>query len=151
VAPAQEVANPVSSNSSKWIFDTGASSHLTPDRNCFESFASVRGNVIRADKTQVDYTSVDSVRLCCRLPSADISVVLLRRVHFVPSLRKSLYSWNSVKSIGKFALIDNDVLQAVRKLDRSVVVNAVQSGNDFVLDLEQSESASLANDTDYDF
>jgi hypothetical protein len=72
-------------------------------------------------------------------------------VLFVPSLRKSLYSWNSVKSIGKFALIDDGVLQVIRKLDRSVVINAFQSGNDFVLDLVPTESASLADDTDYDF
>jgi hypothetical protein len=70
---------------------------------------------------------------------------------FVPSLRKSLYSWNSVKSIGKFALIDDGVLQVVHKLDRSVVINTFQSSNDFVLDLVLSESASLADDTDYDF
>jgi hypothetical protein len=62
-----------------------------------------------------------------------------------------LYSWNSVKSIGKFALIDDGILQVVRKLDRSVVINTFQSGNDFILDLVQSESASLADDTDYDF
>jgi hypothetical protein len=124
---------------------------MTPDRNCFESFSSVRGNVVLADKTQVEYTGVGSVRLSCHLPSGDISVVLLRRVLFVPSLRKSLYSWNSVKSIGKFALIDDGVLQVVRKLDRSVVINTFQSGNDFVLDLVPSESASLADDTDYDF
>jgi hypothetical protein len=62
-----------------------------------------------------------------------------------------LYSWNSVKSIGKFALIDDGVLQVVRKLDRSVVINTFQSGYDFVLDLVRSESGSLADDMDYDF
>jgi hypothetical protein len=99
-APIQEVANTVSSNSSKWIFNTGASSHMTRDRNCFESFSSVRGNVVLADKTQVEYTAVSSVRRSCRLPSGEISVVLLHRVLFVQSLRKSLYSWNSVSQKG---------------------------------------------------
>jgi hypothetical protein len=150
-APVQEVANTVSSNSSKWIFDTGASSHMTPDRNFFESFSSVRGNVVLADKTQVEYPGVGLVRLSCHHPSGDISVGLLPRVLFVPRLRKSLYSWNSVKSIGKFALIDDGVLQVVRKLNRSVVINTFQSGNDFVLDLVPNESASLADETDYDF
>jgi hypothetical protein len=51
VAPIQKFANAVSSKSSKWIFDTGASSHMTPDRNCVESFSSVRGNVLLAHKT----------------------------------------------------------------------------------------------------
>jgi hypothetical protein len=76
---------------------------------------------------------------------------LLRRVVFVPSLRESLASGNSVKSIGKFTLIDDGVLHVVRKLHRSVVINTFQSGKDFVRDLVPSESASLANDTDYDF
>jgi hypothetical protein len=62
-----------------------------------------------------------------------------------------LYTWNSVKSIEKFALIDDGVLKVVRKLDRSVVRNTFQSGNDLFLDLVPSESASLADDTDYDF
>jgi hypothetical protein len=150
-APVQEVANTVSSNSSKWFFDTGASSHMTPDRNYFKSFSSARGNVVLADTTQVEYIGVGSVRYLCRLPSGDISVVLLCRVLFVPSLRKYLYSWNSVKSIGKFALIDDGVFQVVRNVDRSVIINTFQSGNDVVLELILSESASLADDTDYDF
>jgi hypothetical protein len=62
-----------------------------------------------------------------------------------------LHTWNSVKSIEKFALSNDGVLQVVRKLDRSVIINTFQSGNDVVLDLVPSESASLADDMDYDF
>jgi hypothetical protein len=50
---------------------------MTPDRTCFEFFSSVRGNLGLADKTQVEYTGVGSVRLSSRLPSGDIAVVLL--------------------------------------------------------------------------
>jgi hypothetical protein len=107
--PVQDVANTVRSNSSKWIFDFGASSHMAPARNYFESFSSVRCNVLLGNKTQIEYTGVGSVCFSCRLPIGDISVVLLRRLLFGPSLRKSVYSWNSVKSIGKFALIDDGV------------------------------------------
>jgi hypothetical protein len=48
-------------------------------------------------------------------------------------------------------MIDDGLLQVVRKLDRSVVINTFQSSNKFVLDLVPSESASLANAQDYDF
>jgi hypothetical protein len=96
---------------------------MAADRNCFESFSSVHGNVVLADTTQVEYTSVGSVHRSCRVPSGDISVPLLCRYVFIPSLRPCLYRWNSVKSIGKFALIDDGVLQAIRKLDKSVVIN----------------------------
>jgi hypothetical protein len=101
--------------------------------------------------TQVEYTGLGSVCLSCCLPSGDMSLVLLRHVHCVPSVRKCLYSWNSVKSIGKYPLIDDRFLQVVGEIDRSVVINSLQSGNDFVLDLLLSESASLADDTDYEF
>jgi hypothetical protein len=123
VAPIQKVTNTVSSNSSKSIFDISTSSHLTPDRNCFESFSSVRGNVVLADNTQVEYISVGSVHLSYGLPSGHISIALLGHLHFFPSLLKSLYSWTSVKSIGKFALIADGVLQVFHTIDRSVVIN----------------------------
>jgi hypothetical protein len=124
---------------------------MTPDRNCFESFLSVSGKVVLADKIQVEYTGVSSVRLSYHLPSGDISVVLLHRVLFVLSLRKSVYSWNHVKLIGKFALINDRVLQVVHKSDRSVGINTFQSGNDVVVDLISSESASRADNTDDEF
>jgi hypothetical protein len=123
---------------------------MTLDRKYFEAFSSVRGNIVLGDKTLVDDTGVSSVHLSCRLLCGDISVVLLHRVHFVPNLRKFLYSWNSVKSIRKFALNDDGVLQVVPKLDRSVVINTFQSGHDFVHDYVLSESASLADDMDYE-
>jgi hypothetical protein len=53
--------------------------------------------------------------------------------------------------IAKFVLIDNGVIQVVRKFDRAVVLHTFQSDNDFVLDLVPSESASLAQGSDYDF
>jgi hypothetical protein len=74
---------------------------------------------------------------------------LLRRVLFGLSLQKSVYSWNSVKSMGKFALINDGILQVVRKLGRSVVINTFQSGNNFVLDLVPSESPLIVDGTDY--
>jgi hypothetical protein len=100
---------------------------------------------------QVEKTSVGSICLSYRLQSGDMSVVLLYHVLVIPSLRKSLYSWTSVKSIGKFAIINHPISQVVPKLDSSAVSNPFQSKNNFVLDLVPSKSASLANDTNYDF
>jgi hypothetical protein len=62
-----------------------------------------------------------------------------------------LSSWNCIKSIVKFAQMDNGVLQVVLNLDRSVVINAFESWNDIDLDLVPSESPSLVDDMDYDF
>jgi hypothetical protein len=57
---------------------------------------------------------------------------------------------NIVKSIGKFAPIDDGVLQIIYKIDRYVVINTFQLCNAFVLDLVKSKSTSIANNTDYD-
>jgi hypothetical protein len=46
---------------------------------------------------------------------------------------------------------DDGVLQVVHNEDRSVEIYTVYSGNDFVLDRVPSDSASLADDMDYDF
>jgi hypothetical protein len=54
-------------------------------------------------------------------------------------------------SNGKFALIEDGILQIDQKLDRSVVLNTFQSTNHFVLDCLPSESGSLGDDMDYDF
>jgi hypothetical protein len=70
---------------------------------------------------------------------------------FVTSLRQSIYSLNSVKLLGKFALIDDSFFQVVHKVDRSVIINIFRTSNDFVLNLVCNESVSLADDTDYHF
>jgi hypothetical protein len=96
VGPVEEVANNVSSNSYKWIVITGGSIYMTPDKNCFKCFFSVRGNVVLAIKNHVEYTGIGSNNLSCHLAIGYISVVLLHPVCFVPSVQKSLYSWNSL-------------------------------------------------------
>jgi hypothetical protein len=40
-APIKEVTNTISFNMSKWMFDTGTSSHMIQYRNCFKLFLSV--------------------------------------------------------------------------------------------------------------
>jgi hypothetical protein len=77
VALIEEVANTVIFNSSKWIFDSGTCSYMTPARNDFKSFSSVQDNVVLADKTWVEYTGVGSVHLSCPLWRRDNSLILL--------------------------------------------------------------------------
>jgi hypothetical protein len=57
-ASLQDVAITLSSNSSKWIFDTSTSSHMTLDRNWFKSFSSGGSNEVLPDKTLVEYTDL---------------------------------------------------------------------------------------------
>jgi hypothetical protein len=95
---------------------------------------------------------------CCRLSSSHLSSPYWKYFCCVVTSRSLCSKFtevfvqlNSTKLIGSFALIDDGGLQGVRTLDRSVVINTFQFGNDLVLDLVATESASLADDTDYDF
>jgi hypothetical protein len=74
---------------------------------------------------------------------------MLHRVLFVPSLQKSWYTWQSVKSITKFALIYDGTLQVVCKTARSVAINTVQSSNHIGRDHVLSKATSLADDLDH--
>jgi hypothetical protein len=150
-APIEEVTHSVNFNSSNCCFDTTICSYMAPDNNYLESMSSVQYKIVFADNTQVVYTGIRSVPLSCHLLSTYICLVMLHRVLFILCLRKSLYSWNSVKSIEKFPLIIHGGLQVILKLNRSVVINTFQSANDFDLDIVQSEFASFADDTDYEF
>jgi hypothetical protein len=151
MAHVQEVANTLSSNLSKWIFTTGASSHMSLDRNCFESLSSVRCNLVLAYKTPVKYTGISSLSYSNYLPSGDIAGVWLCRSYLFQVYRSLCTGGNRVKSIEKFTLINDGILQVGSKLDRSIVRIASLSGNDCILDLIPGESASLADDTAYSF
>jgi ubiquitin C-terminal hydrolase len=48
-------------------------------------------------------------------------------------------------------MVDNSILQIVRMVDRSVVINTFQSSNNFILDCIPSEYTSFTNDMDYNF
>jgi hypothetical protein len=60
---------------------------------------------------------------------------VLCRIVYIPSLAKSLNIRNSIKSKGKFALMDYRVLQVIPKIYRSVVIYTFQSSSDIFVDL----------------
>jgi hypothetical protein len=70
---------------------------------------------------------------------------------FIPSLSKSLYSRIHIKLIGNIILINDGVLQIVRKIERFGVKITSQFFNYFILDLVPSDSASPALDVHYKF
>jgi hypothetical protein len=65
---------------------------MIPDRNDVEYFSSFRSNVVLANKTYVEYTGIGLFHIRCRMPIRDIAILLLHRILFVQSLRKSIYS-----------------------------------------------------------
>jgi hypothetical protein len=73
----------------------------------------------------------------------------MSRILLVPSLWKSLYIWMSIKSIPKYALLDDSVFRIIHVLFTSVVNYTFPAGNSFFFDLVPDELRFLANDTNY--
>jgi hypothetical protein len=82
-ASIKQVDNTVSFNSSKWVFETRASSQIAPDRGCFKSDFSDRGTVVLADRTLVAWTSIGLARVSHCLRRRHSSIMMLHRNYFV--------------------------------------------------------------------
>jgi hypothetical protein len=98
---------------------------MTPDKHDFKSSLSVQSNIVLTDKSQVENTGVCSVCLTYYPLGRGFSIMLLHCILFILSLCNSLNIWKSVKSIGQFTLIDDDVLQVIDNVDIWVVQNII--------------------------
>ena len=57
----------VSSSPSKWLFDTGATSHMTSNTNLFSELRPDYGNVSLADHSVIPYTGIGTVHLLSKV------------------------------------------------------------------------------------
>lgn len=137
-------------DSQHWIFDTGATSHMTSNADLFQTFTPVRGNVKLADKTCIPYTGSGTVILQCLVGNGKVFKLRLNRVLLVPDLGKSLFSWRAVKSLGKYVLIDDGILCLKRKSDNICVLETTDRNKAFFLNLSTSDQqASVAESYEF--
>jgi hypothetical protein len=87
-----------------WIFDTGASSHMTFNKGLFHSLSDYHGYVKVAGGRRLRIKGKGMCWLNCRLPDGSISRIRLNDVLWVPELDESLFSWRAVRKKG-FTLV----------------------------------------------
>ena len=76
----------------RFMFDSGASSHMTNDIGCFKTILEDRGTIEIANGEFIHYTGKGMVMLNCELPDSSLSLLHLNNMLFVPILSKSLFS-----------------------------------------------------------
>jgi transposase InsO family protein len=126
-----------------WIFDTGASSHMTFNKGLFHSLADHHGYVKVGGGRRLRIKGKGVCWLNCRLPDGSTSRIRLNDVLWVPELDESLFSWRAVRRKG-FMLIDegNEGIE-VRKNGKLVLWANDMAETDLFYVPESIESANV--------
>ena len=132
----------------RWVFDTGASSHMTSNKGYFESLSAHRGSVGFGNDTTLQVAGKGTVRLDCVLPDGKISQIRLHDVLYVPNLKYSLLSWHAIRHKG-FNLVDTgNGLEVRKRATNQLVIWAPPVGKKLFM---VPESIEYANISTYDF
>ena len=134
----------VSNPSAQWIFDTGATSHMTSNADLFSSLKPDSGTVSLADKSTTPFTGCGTVKLRCEV-EGELVIVVLRNVLLVPGLGRSLFSWRAAKLGGKTYLIDDGTLKLKLFSDDSVLLTTRDIDNHFIVNTMPEPSANVAD------
>jgi hypothetical protein len=76
----------------KWILDSGASTHMSPDAVLFTDMRPIRGVVHVGNGAGIPVFGVDSISLLISLPGGSFKCLVLSDVLYVPGLMKALFS-----------------------------------------------------------
>lgn len=108
-AHAASISQP-SSTPAAWLFDTGASRHMT---GCIDDFATLspgRGTITIAGGIKLPIHGVGTVRLRCRLPDGSTAISELTNTLYSSELRQTrLFSWAYVRQRYELSAIKNDL------------------------------------------
>jgi hypothetical protein len=93
-----------------WILDTGATNHMTGNRDALASLdESVRGAVRFSDGSMVEIQGIGAVTLAGRQDEHRV----LTEVYFIPSLKCNIVSLGQLEEAGYRIEIDNGVLEVL--------------------------------------
>jgi hypothetical protein len=90
----------------KWILDSGASAHMSPDALLFTDMRPIRGVVHVGNGAGIPRFGVGSVSLLISLPGGLFKCLVLSDVLYVPGLMKALFSWSALKKRGGYYIED---------------------------------------------
>lgn len=88
---SEELAYASTEDRNRWVIDSGATSHMSWDRDSFEDFEDCHVRVHIANKTHMEATGRGSVRLRV-IVGNETQVIKMTRVLYIPTLGRNLFS-----------------------------------------------------------
>jgi len=138
------VSESVRSSGSPWIFDTGASSHMTGCIDDFMEIKKAKGNITVAGRTRLTLEGIGTVHLTARLPDGSTKNCILTNDLFSRQLNSTrLFSWTYVSRLGYLMEAKGNEIQ-VMNAHRETYLCARLRGNSFVCQLVE-ESAQFTS------
>jgi len=116
------------SDNAEWILDIGATYHMCPNMDWFSSFEKLDGCfTVMSDDHPCNIEGMGTVRI----KMDDGIVQELKKVRYVPQLKKNLISVGTLKTLGLMVSIRDDVLKMTKGL--MVVMKGVCRNNLYYL------------------
>src|SRR5215213_2115759 len=128
-----------------WLFDTGASSHMTSNADLILNLKPTQVLVRIADDKNLVCEGFGKVEFMAVLPGEPPRKVVLERVLYVPSLgRVSLLSWNAIERKGDYELRGKRGQLFVYNEQNEKVIWAKKTNGSYLVQIKNVEHASVA-------
>lgn len=114
-----------------WCIDSGATSHMTNDREFFSSLRDTSATIYLADGSSVAAAGVGEGQFYCESSDGRIQEVRLKNVLYIPQLDDGLLSVNRITEQGHRVTFENDTCSIYR--NHQVIAEARSDGNLFRL------------------
>jgi len=125
--------------STKWIWDTGSSSHMTNNLDLFLNITRQLSRVTLADKTTIHSYGHGEVAIQGKSPNGEPLSILMRRVLYVPELDVNLFSWLAICDLGfVHVAIGSNIFVRNKSVNGPLVLWATRNGLDF--EIQQMEN-----------
>jgi hypothetical protein len=109
------------STTTKWIFDSRASTYMMPDGILFQDIRPIRSQVRVGNGVRISVYIISTVSLFVVLKDGSIKNIILQDCLYVFGQMKSLFSWSKFKSLNQHYLEDRGNI-LVRKLVNNNVI-----------------------------
>lgn len=139
---------PRTASTGGWCIDSGATTHMTNNREFFSSIRDTSATVYLADGSSVAAAGVGEGQFYCELSDRRIREVRLENVLYIPQLDDGLLSVKRITEHGHRVTFENDTCSIYK--NQQVIAEAKSDGNLFKLQtIAPSSAAYVAREAVY--
>ena len=126
-----------------------ASSHITDNIECFETFSEDHETIRVGGGHEISYLGRGTCLLSYLLPDGSVSPVCLKNVLYVPNFSYSLLSWRTIKDHFCFHSVDNEIVITLKNHSATVFWAEFKGNLPFVVKSNEIGLLSVVNIFDF--